>query len=76
MFFHVCLKSLPERRDVVPPQGEAGCVGVSPEVHQEVATVLDGCVNVKAGDASGGACGQLAVLCQDDCRPEIDFRQS
>ena len=76
MLIDILLETVTELHYIVPFQRQACSIGVSAEVQQQVATALDGCIDIESGNAACRTSSQIIIARQHDGRTEVDFRQS
>ena len=76
MFGDIFLETATELRDILNLQGEAYGIGMTAEVLEQIATALDGVVEIVASHTSGRACGQTVMFGEHHRRTVIKFRQS
>ena len=62
MFHHVLLETAAELGDILDLHGETDGIGMAAEVLQQVATTLDGIVEIIAGHTAGGTRSQTIML--------------
>ena len=76
MLGHVGLETAAELFHVLHAQSQAGGVGVSAEVLEQVAATLYGLVDIKSRHRAGRPCGHAFAACQHYGRPVVLFRQT
>ena len=72
MFCHIFLESVSKLLDVFPSQGKTACIGMTSEVHEQVAAALDGRINVKSCHTAGRAGSHVAFFCEYHGGAEIN----
>ena len=76
MLVNITLETLFEGGDIFHLHRQACGIGVSTKVIQEIATALDGIIDVETGNRAGRASGHTVVDCHHDGGTEIYFRYS
>ena len=76
MFGDIFLETATELRDILDFQGETNGIGMTAEVLEQIATALDGVVEVVASHTSGRARGQTVMFGEYHRRTVIQFRQT
>ena len=76
MLADIFLETATELRDILYSQREAYGISMSSEVQQQVATTLDGIIEVVAGYTACRTCSYTVEFRQHHRRTVIEFRES